>query len=46
MPDLHTTLAKLGAELLTDCVLNLDDSLKNAKPQNNDNVSFGNNMQI
>ncbi|KAH8330687.1 hypothetical protein KR067_006420 [Drosophila pandora] len=35
MPELHTSLALLGADLLVDTVKNLTDRLKNATPQDN-----------
>lgn len=41
MPELHELLAREGAELLVDCVERLPDSLLNAKPQSDQNVSFG-----
>lgn len=41
MPELHERLSSLGAELLSECVLNLDASLENAKPQSDENVTYG-----
>lgn len=41
MPELHDTLAKVGADLLVDCIERMPNSLMNAKPQCDQNVSFG-----
>lgn len=42
MPELHTSLALLGADLLVDTVNNLSERLKNATPQDNAIASHGN----
>ncbi|KAH8332346.1 hypothetical protein KR074_001454 [Drosophila pseudoananassae] len=39
MPELHTSLALLGADLLVDTVNNLTERLKNATPQDNATAS-------
>lgn len=41
MPKLHEKLAKLGAGKLVETLHNLPDNLSNAKPQSNENVTFG-----
>lgn len=41
MPDLHASLASLGAELLVDTINNLSVRLKEAKPQDSSRVSYG-----
>ncbi|XP_016973760.1 methionyl-tRNA formyltransferase, mitochondrial [Drosophila rhopaloa] len=40
MPELHASLAKLGAELLVDTVNNLSERLKEDIPQDNTNASY------
>ncbi|XP_022223551.2 methionyl-tRNA formyltransferase, mitochondrial [Drosophila obscura] len=40
MPELHASLALLGADLLVDTVNNLSDRLKDAKPQENATASY------
>nr|NP_651857.2 uncharacterized protein Dmel_CG1750 [Drosophila melanogaster]AAF57138.2 uncharacterized protein Dmel_CG1750 [Drosophila melanogaster] len=40
MPDLHASLASLGAELLVDTINNLSVRLKEAKPQDSSRVSY------
>lgn len=41
MPELHESLGKEGAELLVNCIEKIPHSLLNAKPQSDQNVSFG-----
>lgn len=41
MPELHKMLAKEGAQLLTDCVQNVPESLQNVKKQGDTNVTYG-----
>lgn len=41
MPELYTVMAKEGADLLTQCMQNLPECLRQAKPQSNENVSYG-----
>lgn len=41
MPELHDTLSNEGADLLVDCLHDLDKRLKDAKPQNPEYVSYG-----
>ncbi|XP_016950791.1 methionyl-tRNA formyltransferase, mitochondrial [Drosophila biarmipes] len=40
MPELHASLALLGADLLVDTVNNLSERLKEAKPQDNTSASY------
>ncbi|XP_016998334.2 methionyl-tRNA formyltransferase, mitochondrial [Drosophila takahashii] len=40
MPELHASLALLGADLLVDTVNNLSERLRNAKPQDNTSASY------
>lgn len=44
MPDLHTDLSQLGADLLLDTVQNLNQSLLNAQPQDESKASYGINI--
>ncbi|GAB0097457.1 Methionyl-tRNA formyltransferase [Sergentomyia squamirostris] len=39
MPDLHDNLARIGGQLLVDCLHNLQDVLENAKPQPSEGVT-------
>lgn len=41
MPDLYTVMAIEGAELLVQCMQNLPEHLRNAKPQSEENASYG-----
>lgn len=41
MPELHSKLAQVGANLLLDCVNRIPHSLLEAKPQDNAVVSYG-----
>lgn len=41
MPELHASLALLGAELLVDTVNNLSQRLKEARPQDSTAASYG-----
>lgn len=42
MPELHTAMANEGADLLAECMQNLSEYLRNAKPQSDENASYGN----
>lgn len=44
MPSLHSRLAQMGAECLIETISSLPECLKTARPQNNDNVSYGNKL--
>lgn len=41
MPELYAVMASAGAALLVQCLLNLPEYLRNAKPQSDENVSYG-----
>lgn len=41
MPELHATLAQVGAELLVECIENAPASFQNAKQQDDTNVTYG-----
>lgn len=41
MPELHETLATVGAELLVECIENAPASFQNAKQQDDTNVTYG-----
>lgn len=41
MPELHDTLANVGAQLLVECIKNAPASFQNAKPQDDTNVTYG-----
>ena len=41
MPDLYTKLAKLGANLLEELFKNLLELLQSARPQNEENITYG-----
>jgi len=41
MPELHASLALLGADLLVDTVNHLSERLQEAKPQDDTNASYG-----
>lgn len=41
MPELHAVMANEGADLLAQCMQNLPEYLRNARPQNNENASYG-----
>lgn len=41
MPELYNTMANEGADLLAKCIQNLPDYLRNAKPQSDENASYG-----
>ncbi|CAK1545840.1 unnamed protein product [Leptosia nina] len=40
LPDLTNQLSDIGAEMLVDCIRTLPDSLKNARPQCNEGVTY------
>lgn len=41
MPELHDTLADVGAQLLVECIENAPESFQNAKQQDDTNVTYG-----
>ncbi len=41
MPQLHDTLSKEGANLLIDCLHDIDSRLENAQQQNPDCITYG-----
>ena len=41
MPELHEKLSTCGAKLLVESLEQIPDSLVNAKPQNESNVTYG-----
>lgn len=41
MSELHTTLAKEGAQLLVNCIESAPDSFRNAKQQDEHNITYG-----
>lgn len=42
MPELHDTLANVGAQLLVECIENAPESFQNAKQQDDTHVTYGN----
>lgn len=41
MPKLHDEMASLGGQLLAECVENLENVLRDARPQSNEGVTYG-----
>lgn len=41
MSELYAVMAERGAKLLVECISNLPEYLRNAKPQSNENASYG-----
>lgn len=41
MPELHAQMAEEGAQLLLRCIEDFPNSFQNAKPQSEENVSYG-----
>lgn len=46
MPDLHSALSQLGADLLLDTVENLKDRLEKAQPQDDKMASYGMDLKL
>lgn len=46
MPDLHSALSQLGADLLLDTVKNLKDKLAKAQPQDDKMASYGMDLKL
>lgn len=46
MPELHDSLSTIGADLLVDCLQDIDSRLENAQQQNNEHITYGRNSRL